>query len=332
MWHTVFDGDDVAVPERFEAWRTWCDRTLAPTVLDRVGCETPPGGFRAVLRVLELGPAHMADPTYGPLRARRTPRLIRATGPECYQLALIRAGRQSYADASHDVVLGPGDLMLFDSSRPYTARVPAAVAHSSLIAQVPRRLVPLPENRVRPLIGVPVPAQDPVARLLCQFLGGVTAEHARRRPDGLTGADAVRLGGVALDLITALLARRLGDPPSPAAGTRRETLLLRVQTYVDRHLADPDLPPAAVAAAHHISVRCLHRLFEEQGTGVAAWIRGKRLERCRRDLADPALADRPVRAIAARWGFPRPSDFGRAFRDAYGVPPGEYRRHCAARP
>ncbi|MGH3774727.1 MAG: helix-turn-helix domain-containing protein [Pseudonocardiaceae bacterium] len=48
-------------------------------------------------------------------------------------------------------------------------------------------------------------------------------------------------------------------------------------------------------------------------------------DRCRRDLLDPALADRPVSAIATRWGYPNAAHFSRAFRDAYGLPPREYR-------
>jgi AraC-like DNA-binding protein len=50
------------------------------------------------------------------------------------------------------------------------------------------------------------------------------------------------------------------------------------------------------------------------------------LERSRRDLLDPALRARPVSAIAARHGFTEPAHFSRAFRAAYGRPPGEYRR------
>jgi AraC-like DNA-binding protein len=59
---------------------------------------------------------------------------------------------------------------------------------------------------------------------------------------------------------------------------------------------------------------------------VAGWIRARRLERCRHDLADPGMAARPVAAIAARWGFTSAADFSRVFRAAHGVPPAEYRR------
>ena len=87
----------------------------------------------------------------------------------------------------------------------------------------------------------------------------------------------------------------------------------------------PELSPAMIAAAHHISLRSLHQLFHDEGLTVAGWIRQRRLERCRRDLSDPALASRPVAAIAARWGFSSPGDFSRAFRAVHGLPPAEYR-------
>ena len=48
-------------------------------------------------------------------------------------------------------------------------------------------------------------------------------------------------------------------------------------------------------------------------------------EQTRQDLLDPALGDRPVSAVGARWGFPDAAAFSRAFRAAYGLPPGEYR-------
>ncbi len=69
-------------------------------------------------------------------------------------------------------------------------------------------------------------------------------------------------------------------------------------------------------------------LAEAQGTTVAAWIRHRRLERCRKDLADPAFSTAPVSAVAVRWGLPDSAHFSRLFRRTYGLPPAEYRRAC----
>ena len=90
------------------------------------------------------------------------------------------------------------------------------------------------------------------------------------------------------------------------------------------------LSPRSVASAQYISVRYLHKLFEAEETTAAEWIRERRLEHCRRDLADPALQAEPVHAIAARWGLMSAAHFTRIFRAAYGAPPAEYRRLAAA--
>jgi AraC-like DNA-binding protein len=102
-------------------------------------------------------------------------------------------------------------------------------------------------------------------------------------------------------------------------------MLLRIQSFIGQHLGDPGLSPAMIAAAHHISVRTLHKLYEAEGQPIAASIRRQRLERCHQDLLDPGLRDCPVSAVGARWGFRDTAAFGRVFRSAYGVPPGEYR-------
>jgi AraC-like DNA-binding protein len=80
-----------------------------------------------------------------------------------------------------------------------------------------------------------------------------------------------------------------------------------------------------IAAAHFISKRYLFALFSGQGSTVSAHIRDLRLEHCRQDLADPALAGQAVGMIGTRWGFSSAAHFSRVFRDAHGIPPGEYR-------
>jgi AraC-like DNA-binding protein len=92
------------------------------------------------------------------------------------------------------------------------------------------------------------------------------------------------------------------------------------------HLADPGLDPVAIARANHISVRYLHKLFHDQGTSVARWVRERRLANCRRDLEDPALAQRGGHAIARRWGFEDPAHFSKIFKASFGEPPGAYRQ------
>jgi mannose-6-phosphate isomerase-like protein (cupin superfamily)/AraC-like DNA-binding protein len=64
---------------------------------------------------------------------------------------------------------------------------------------------------------------------------------------------------------------------------------------------------------------------------VADHIRRRRLERCSQDLLDPAFSRWRINAIGRRWGYTDAAHFSRAFRDAHGLPPGEFRAAYSTR-
>ncbi|MFE5546977.1 hypothetical protein ACFQ71_24550 [Streptomyces sp. NPDC056534] len=61
-----------------------------------------------------------------------------------------------------------------------------------------------------------------------------------------------------------------------------ETGLTRIRAYVQRHLTDPGLRPARIAAAHHISERHPYNLCAQSGFSLTRWI------------ASPGHRDRPL--------------------------------------
>ena len=73
-------------------------------------------------------------------------------------------------------------------------------------------------------------------------------------------------------------------------------------------------------------MRTVNRIFNATGQTVGEVIRVRRLARAREDLVD---SDRPVSAIAHRWGFSDPSHFTRSFKAHYGASPREYRQRPA---
>jgi AraC-like DNA-binding protein len=121
------------------------------------------------------------------------------------------------------------------------------------------------------------------------------------------------------------LAARAGRSTVLPPDSRQGALRQRIYAFIEHHLGDTELSPGTVARAHHISLRYPHKLFETQDSTVSEWIRRRRLEHCLRDLGDPALHHRTVSAIGARWGFTNPAHFSRAFRQAFGMAPGQYR-------
>lgn len=315
---TDFRTQDLPVGERFASWYDMTAGALIPNMI-RSDHEAD---FRANARVLELGEVRVSSLTYPSLETRRPASMVRGSDPESLQLMVTLRGSHRILQGGRDSTSGPGEVLLYDTSRPWHGWAMAGPdTVEGLMVQFPRALLPLPADKVRQLIGARLPGKEGLGALLSGYLTQLTAGAT-----AYTAADGARLTTITLDLLTAFLAGHLEMSARLPPHTLRNAQLLEIRAFIQRHLGNPDLSPTVIAAAHNLSVRSLHRLFRDQGITVAGWIRGRRLERCRRDLADPLLHLRPVRAIAARWGFTDPAHFSRAFRTAYGHSPQEYRR------
>ncbi len=178
----------------------------------------------------------------------------------------------------------------------------------------------MPEHDLARVTAIPVSCSDGLGTVVRPFLYGLA-----RQVDELESLATPRLADNVADLVGTLLAEHTGADRTPQHDDGRQMLTQHILTYMEQRLADPELGPGRIAAAHHISRRYLYKLLAEHGYTVSGWIREHRLARCRRDLADPTLSHLPVGAIGSRWGFPGPAHFSHAFKAAYGISPSEVR-------
>lgn len=319
MLEKVFDSRDLRASDRVAAFREITANTVVTT---EISIERP-SEFRASLHAADWGEVKVAAPTHAALRSRRTARLVRQSDPEMYTVALVLCGQIATLTDQREATCRTGDLVVMSTSRPFGSAVDSPHGTpASVVVQIPRTLVTVSSHRVDRILATRMPGGEGVGGLLAGFLRQVATDTTPYRP-----ADRHRLGGVLVDLFTAWLAHHVDAVEQTPAEIRQHVQFLRIRDFIHRHLGDPTLSPATLAAAHHISPRTVHRLFQQHadGTTVASYIRHQRLARARRDLAEPRLATRPIHAIATRWGFPRPPDFTRAFRARYGTTPSDYR-------
>ncbi|MEV0232671.1 helix-turn-helix domain-containing protein [Nonomuraea sp. NPDC050786] len=315
----VFRSEDLPADQRFEAWRELASRTPAPLAV-RSDHEHD---FRATFRALDLDAAYVTSALVPSLRAHRNSRMIRQSDPEHYQMELALHGSFGVCQAGREALISRHELVLHSSSRPFMAWSTGKGVVSGIAVRVPRALLPLPAAQADRLLARPLRGRDGIGALLAGFLTCLDMDGY-----GYRLSDATRLGTILIDLVTALFAHELDAESAVPPESRHRTLLLRIQAFIQQHLHDPNLTPEMIAAAHHISVRQLYRLFEQEHCTVVSWIRHQRLEGARRDLADPLQRSTPIHAIAARWAFSHPADFSRAFRAAYGEAPRNYRRQA----
>ncbi|MFI7657789.1 helix-turn-helix domain-containing protein [Micromonospora parva] len=322
MPNLVVDTTVLPPADRFEFWYALVAQETGPAHISSAQLDN----FVAYAQAIDLGSIRMTSLRYPSLDSARPAKLARRVEENVYQLALPLTGSSSLIQDRTENTLQPDNhFTLLDTARPHVARHRAdgpGLAHT-ITVQIPHPSLPVAPDRIRRLLATPLPSHVGVGGLLVHHLRSIAAHPEQYQP-----AQAEVLGSVALDLLAAAFAQYLDIEDTLSPEARHTTLRARVVDFIDRHLDSDELSPRGVAAVHHISLRSLHRLFEGESTTVAELIRAKRLEQCRRDLANP-LVRQPIHAIAARWGFRDKAHFSRLFRARYGRSPQAYRTTVA---
>lgn len=98
--------------------------------------------------------------------------------------------------------------------------------------------------------------------------------------------------------------------------------ILNVLIYIQNHLDDP-LSLAKLAEIAHFSPYHFHHIFTVcTGESVKSYLRRLRLDRATRDLMFTSLS---LTQISERAGYDTQQSFHRAFKEAYGATPNEFR-------
>lgn len=312
--HTAVTPDTVAtrIARNISDFRAAVNDSFVPLQVS----SAHPDRFRGMIRGAGIDEVHVSDVRATDHVVERTPELIARGDRPYFKVSLMLAGTGLLIQDDREAVLSPGDLAVYDTSRPYSLVFDQDFR--TMVVMFPRHLLTLPPDMVGQLTAVRISGSEGLGSVVAPYLTQLAGNL-----DQLAGSTGARLAHSALDLVATVFARELGLDGESADPHR--ALMQRIRGHIDRNLASTDLGPASIAAAHFISTRHLHGLFQEQGTTVSTWIRTRRLEQCRRDLVDPVLADRPVAAVAARWGFVDAAHFSRAFKSTYGVSPSEFR-------
>lgn len=323
-----------ALAPDFDSWSEVISGSFVPLDTEPVGPASR--GFRGAVDLHDLGGVALSTVTAASHTVQRTERLIQDGGTSLFKLSLQLCGRGLLIQDGREVVLEPGRMALYDTSRPYTLTFDRDF--SCRVLMFPHADLGLPVDQVAQLTATDLGAPHGMGTVMGGLLDG-----ACQVLPGVEDTVGARLVHHAVDLLGTVVTDVLGtprvprglhpserpscssaapDPPEDDRARRRAAVV----RFVEEHLGEPGLDPERIAQAHFLSVRSLHQLFRGTGTTVAALVRDRRLERCREQLVDPAHAHRPVAVVGATWGFADPAHFSRAFRDRFGQSPARYRQ------
>ena len=311
-WQRVFSSEGLPGAQGYACWR---DVDIAN--LSARFDTTPREPFAVAMDWLDLG-------TIGIGQARITAQnWVRRSGnivrDQCDDLVVnVRHRGSARGDmAGRDLVAPTGSIVLVDLAQTQAHESEAAISTGfSLPRALAERMLPA---SVRSLHGHVI-APDQAALLVSHLATLRDAAHHLPATSGPALAQTV------LDLFNIALTASLGTTPADSDQQERG-LLFALRETIERQLGSPSLNTTRLSRTLGVSRSTLYRLMQEEG-GVQAYIRTRRLARIAESLR--TAGDRQTIAmLAERWGFCDAAYLGRAFREVYGVTPGDYRAQHA---
>jgi AraC-like DNA-binding protein len=303
----VWEVSRLPEPDQFEYWREVICQAFVPLTPGRKDAGP---GFPSTVETRPLMGINRARIASRAQTTRHGPREVSATDDAFYFVNLQLAGRCRTRVGPTDDVVHPGQFVLVDTTRPYYFDFDDDWRMLSF--RVPHQLLRPTPSGPPPRLGVPIDSHG---------VGGVVTSLMRALWDVDDAAEPAAMRELEQAFAHAVLA---AATPVEHPTTPRATLRAAVMRYVQDHLTDSALSVTSVCRQFAISPRTLHNLFTDVDGTFAATVRALRLDRCARELADPATVA-TVAAVAAEHGFQDPTTFTRAFRRRFGCRPSDLR-------
>ncbi|MDQ7969108.1 MAG: acetamidase/formamidase family protein [Oxalicibacterium faecigallinarum] len=158
-----------------------------------------------------------------------------------------------------------------------------------------------------------------IGNVAFEFIEAITQQLASLTPDDLEQMEG------ALDAIFVASLAHKEEVDDETSTSMQLSHLRRICRTIEARLSDPDLSAVEVAKSEQLSARYLQKLFASAGTTFGEYVKKRRLDRCRIDLANSSLKHLTISELCFRWGFNDAANFSRAFHVEYGVSPKAYR-------
>ncbi|MCW5667974.1 MAG: helix-turn-helix domain-containing protein [Piscinibacter sp.] len=309
------DTDHVPAGERAGFFGDWLARLFQGLRNDTYG----DADFDGRARTLRAGEVVLTRLEATRHRVMRSPSIARRTELPYLKIVAPWKGCAGVEQKGRETWVTPGQWSIYDTTDSYAVANPERVEH--LIVMLPKSMVaerglPLDALMARRLGG-----SGGVGTLALQTMRNAFAELPSMNEGAARGT-----GEAILQLVQLSLLDLAGQA---TAQTQREALRERIKQHVAQHLADPALTVDQIARALNCSRRQLYNAFAEEPDGVAGYILARRLEACRRVLADRAQQHRSLTDVALGLGFQNMAHFSRVFRTHLGLTPSDFRRQAA---
>ena len=270
--------------------------------------------FSVALKTYDDNLLKIVDCTCDPCAATRSRGDIAVDLKETLTVQLVLEGREHIDFNGEEIMLNPGDLLVWDSTKPMNFNVEQRLHKISVVLPLHRFQCWFPRSWSSIRRWIDGNSFD--GQLLANYI-----ESLSRAAFKSACIDDHAL----IDATICMLANALGINNTSDAVPLRATQLRCVKEFINANIRDSSLSPALIAQATHISLRYVHWLFESSDETVTEHIIRSRLHLCMKDISNPNMLHRKLADIAYYWGFRDVTHFSKRFKQEFGFSPKSYR-------
>ena len=274
--------------------------------------------FSADMRIASIGDLSFAEVCTSPAHISRSQSAIELTGEQFYFVHLAIKGKSRFAHGGRVTELRPGDLVLTYSHEP--TEIANARPARALSVQIPRHLLEHHLPNAGQLCGIRIDGRGGAAKIMATLLPSIW----RQISNGIPPETHKFLGSSVLSVLNACLITKALQPDLSDQKSGRQVQAIR--RFIDEHLMDPDLSPTTIATYHGLSLRQLHRMFQNQSETLWQYVIRRRLEEAAKRLTTPEWRNSSVSDIGFQCGFNSLAHFSRSFKEHFALSPTHFRQ------
>lgn len=248
---------------------------------------------------------------------KRMPKEPYLDGQDAYFAVILLSGDYLLEQDGREVFLNPGDMAIYDATRPHRIYCPRDF--KKLIVSIPRPILRERIAGIERCTALHMSGAEGIGAIASDFM-----QSSAKQVEQLRQHELSALSDHALDLLTLAIASV--RPVGYNLSRSRSVSISRIKTYIEQHLQNADLDTAMIAQDVGLSARYINSLFEDEATSLMRYVWKRRLENCRKDMLDPVHAGHRISDIAFHWGFNDLSHFSRTFSKKFGCSPREFRQ------
>lgn len=311
-----FNTDTITTARQLPAWRE-----IMSDVYYSVDIVRPEQDLRGKIREVEIDSLSVTRFDSDHQRVLRTRSKI-AQGPDdSYVFIMPQREKMFYSQLGRNGFVAEGDYILVSTSEFYELSCPDNFINYT---------VKLPGQKLRDRI------PDIDDHLCCRFpmnreMAQIAMALATKAAATLASTPSIHAAAIAQRIEDFIGMVIECEDTSEVGQEKRARFLLRqrISQYIRSKVEDQDLSPREIATRLGISVSYLHRVFNEHGSTVSAYIMDQRLNLAYEKLASSNGLRATIAEVAYSTGFKNPSHFCKAFASRYNKAPSDVRPKMA---